>query len=111
MAKKPQIVTVTLDESELARIRENVVAESQAKAVSSFKTSIGQIAKSAAERTIAGMEKAQRKATARVNGLIDSQNEEIAFKSSTYVLDHLIGKATQKTFNRTETVHIDVLAD
>ncbi len=42
---------------------------------------------------------------------VESDNQEISFRASAYVIDHVIGKSTQKSLIRKEIVNIDALAD
>ena len=80
-------------------------------ALESYKGAVREIARTKAAQVMESLEISATRAVERVGGLIESPNEEIALRSSTFVIDHIIGKATQKTFSRVERVNIDVIAD
>lgn len=47
----------------------------------------------------------------RVSEMVQSDDEAIATKNSHYVIDHLIGKAVQRSHNTNTNINIDVIAD
>lgn len=76
-----------------------------------IRSQVRKLARTKAELVMEQIEKSAVKAIKNVDTLIDSTNEDISLRASTYTIDHLIGKATQKTFSRVERINIDILAD
>lgn len=64
-----------------------------------------------AEEVVDSLQGMGTKALDRINYLIDSPDQQVATKNAHYVIDHLIGKATQKSISTVRHVSIDVIAD
>ena len=47
----------------------------------------------------------------RVHEMVQSEDEGIATKNAHYMIDHLIGKAVQRSHNTNTNINIDVIAD
>lgn len=86
-------------------------AADNAPARTELRAAIKKEAQSAAKQIMGELQRGAMKSVKRITKLVDSNDEQVAFKASSFVIDHIIGKATQKSISRVENVTIDVLAD
>ncbi len=68
-------------------------------------------ARNAAVQVVQDLQEASLGAVKKIVSLSKSKDDDMAYKASTFIVDHVIGKAMQKSISRVENVSIDVLAD
>lgn len=97
----------TVAQIQAAIIRNQPVVE----ATEIFRSEVKKLAKSKAQEVMNLIEEKSVHAAERVFRLVDSSDEQVATKNAHYILDHMLGKATQKSVSQVTRINIDVLAD
>ncbi len=81
-----------------------------ATAVQEYHKAIREVAVVGATEIVNELNKHAMKSVKRMGELVESADQQVAFRAAAFTIDHMIGKATQKSLNRTEIINIDVLA-
>lgn len=107
-----QIITLPTGVAEQIRAqRQRELDKEKAIATDQFNGIVRKEMRNAAKRVVNDLEEMATSATSKVKEHINSPIPEISLKASIFAIDHVIGKATQKSFSRVERVNIDVVAD